>query len=53
MLPKAAIESAMASSLISCDMDVLVLEDCILYKAEQPELSETERTKYVESFTLD
>jgi len=38
---------------LSCDMDVLVLEDCILYKAEQPELSETERTKYVESFTLD
>ena len=36
-----------------CDMDVLVLENCILFKSEQPRLSETERGKYMESFTLD
>jgi carbamoyltransferase len=38
---------------LGCDMDVLVLENCILYKAEQPELSEAERARYVKSFTLD
>ena len=38
---------------LACDMDALVLEDCILYKSEQPQLSEAERAKYVESFTLD
>jgi hypothetical protein len=34
-------------------MDVLVLEDCILYKAEQPALSEAERAKYLKGFALD
>jgi carbamoyltransferase len=38
---------------LACDMDVLVLEDCILYKTEQPQLSESERQKYVDSFQLD
>ena len=38
---------------LACDMDVLVLEDCILYKSEQPPLPESERQKYVESFELD
>ena len=38
---------------LACDMDVLVLEDCVLYKTEQPQLSATERAQYVESFTLD
>ena len=38
---------------LACDMDVLVLEDCILYKSEQPQLSESERQKYVDSFQLD
>ena len=38
---------------LGSDMDVLVLENCILYKTEQPALSAEERKKYVESFTLD
>ncbi len=38
---------------LACDMDVLVLEDCVLYKTEQPQLSEAEKQKYVASFTLD
>ena len=38
---------------LACDMDVLVLENCILYKTEQPQLGESERQKYVDSFTLD
>jgi carbamoyltransferase len=38
---------------LSCDMDVLVLEDCILYKSEQTKLSAAERAKYLESFALD
>ncbi len=38
---------------LACDMDVLVLEDCVLYKAEQPPLADTERKKYVERFHLD
>jgi carbamoyltransferase len=38
---------------LGCDMDVLVLENCVLYKTEQPALSAEERKKYVESFTLD
>ena len=38
---------------MGCDMDVLVLENCVLYKTEQPQLSEAEKQTYVESFTLD
>ena len=38
---------------LASDMDVLVLEDCILYKTEQPPLSESERKQYVDTFTLD
>jgi carbamoyltransferase len=38
---------------LACDMDVLVLEDCVLYKTEQPQLSDAEKKQYVESFTLD
>ena len=38
---------------LACGMDVLVLEDCILYKSEQPQLSESARQKYVDSFPLD
>ena len=38
---------------MGCDMDVLVLENCILYKHEQPQLTEAEKQRYVESFTLD
>lgn len=38
---------------MGCEMDVLVLENCILYKSEQPQLSETEKQRYVESFSLD
>jgi carbamoyltransferase len=37
----------------ACDMDVLVLENCVLYKDEQPALGEHERQRYVDSFTLD
>ena len=35
------------------DMDVLVLENFILFKAEQPAQDETEKQKYVGSFSLD
>ncbi len=38
---------------LGSDMDVLVLENCVLYKTEQPARSAEERKKYVESFTLD
>ena len=38
---------------LACDMDVLVLENCVLYKTEQPQLGESERQKYVDGFTLD
>jgi carbamoyltransferase len=35
------------------DMDVLVLENHILYKTEQPAVSKAERDKYIGSFSLD
>ena len=38
---------------MASDMDVLVLENCILYKTEQPQLGEKEKQKYVGSFSLD
>ncbi|MEQ1862570.1 MAG: carbamoyltransferase [Chthoniobacteraceae bacterium] len=38
---------------LGCEMDVLVLESCVLYKTEQPQLTEEEKQKYVASFTLD
>lgn len=38
---------------MACDMDVLVLENCILHKSEQTALPEAERRRHLESFTLD
>ena len=38
---------------LASDMDVLVLENYILYKSEQRQVGETERRKYVSSFSLD
>jgi carbamoyltransferase len=38
---------------MASDMDVLVLENCVLYKTEQPQLSEKEKQNYVDSFSLD
>ena len=38
---------------MASDMDVLVLENFILYKTEQPQLGEKEKQKYVGSFSLD
>ncbi|MDB6016441.1 MAG: putative carbamoyl transferase, NodU family [Pedosphaera sp.] len=38
---------------ITCDMDVLVLENYVLLKTEQPKQSESEREKYLSSFSLD
>ena len=38
---------------MGCEMDVLVLENCILHKSEQPQLSREEKEKYVASFKLD
>ncbi len=38
---------------MGCDMDVLVLENFILYKTEQPQLSREEKDTYVASFHLD
>ncbi len=38
---------------MASDMDVLVLENCILHKTEQPEQDRSEREKYIGSFSLD
>ncbi len=38
---------------LASDMDVLVLENCILYKTEQPAQSQSERENYIGSFSLD
>ncbi|MFN0076478.1 MAG: carbamoyltransferase [Prosthecobacter sp.] len=35
------------------DMDVLVLENCVLRRSEQPQQDDSERKKYIESFQLD
>ena len=35
------------------DMDVLVLENCVLRRTEQPRQDESARKKYIESFKLD
>ena len=35
------------------DMDVLVLENCVLRRTEQPPQDESVRKKYIESFKLD
>jgi carbamoyltransferase len=35
------------------EMDVLVLENCVLYRSEQPEMSADERQKHVRGFELD
>jgi carbamoyltransferase len=37
----------------ACDMDVLVLENYVLLKEEQPQQTESERQKYISSFSLD
>jgi carbamoyltransferase len=38
---------------LASDMDVLVLENFVLYKTEQPQQSQAEREKYISSFSLD
>lgn len=38
---------------LATDMDMLVLENCILYKSEQKKLDAEARRKYIESFKLD
>jgi carbamoyltransferase len=38
---------------MATEMDVLVLENCVLYKSEQPTLTAAERETYVNSFSLD
>ena len=38
---------------MASDMDVLVLENCMLDKIEQPQQSAGEREKYISSFSLD
>ena len=38
---------------MASEMDVLVLEDCLLRRAEQPQQSAAERQQYIESFQLD
>ncbi len=38
---------------MNTEMDVLVLEDCVLYKTEMPARSEADRARYRESFSLD
>jgi carbamoyltransferase len=38
---------------LGSEMDVLVLENCLLRRSEQPALSAEERQKYIASFKLD
>jgi carbamoyltransferase len=38
---------------LASEMDVLVLENCLLRRSEQPALSAAERQKYIASFKLD
>ena len=38
---------------MSTEMDILVLEDLVLYKTEQPEKSDDLKDKYMASFSLD
>ncbi len=38
---------------MASDMDVLVLENCVLRRAEQPQPKDAERKKYIDSFKLD
>jgi carbamoyltransferase len=38
---------------MASDMDVLVLEDCVLRRAEQPRQSVEARQRYIDSFQLD
>jgi carbamoyltransferase len=38
---------------MASEMDVLVLEDCLLRRTEQPQQSTEDRKKYIESFQLD
>ena len=38
---------------MASDMDVLVLENCVLRRTEQPQQDESVRKKYIESFKLD
>jgi carbamoyltransferase len=37
----------------STEMDVLVLENCILYRKDQPKQNDDEKKKYIDSFQLD
>ncbi len=38
---------------LASDMDVLVLENCVLHREQQPSLSNEERKRYMDSFGLD
>jgi hypothetical protein len=38
---------------MASDMDVLVLENCVLVRSDQPEQDQEARKKYVDSFQLD
>ena len=38
---------------MATDMDVLVLENCLLRKSEQPQQSQQDKEQYIESFDLD
>ncbi|HEX9047357.1 MAG TPA: carbamoyltransferase C-terminal domain-containing protein, partial [Verrucomicrobiae bacterium] len=38
---------------LATDMDMLVLEDCLLYKQEQAKTASTAKRDYLESFALD
>lgn len=38
---------------VGTEMDVLVLENCVLWRRDQPQLSDQERAAYVRSFKLD
>jgi carbamoyltransferase len=38
---------------LATDMDMLVLENCILYKKDQKGIDEETKKKYIQSFSLD
>jgi carbamoyltransferase len=38
---------------MATEMDMLVLENCVLRRSEQPKQDQSERKKYIDSFQLD
>ena len=48
-----ALRAVPTESSTEADMDVLVVENYVLRRSEQPKQDECKRKKYIESFKLD